>query len=449
MDGVLAGRAAQDPRQQAATMAVLLFSGAGLSSLSLIWLLPPSVNQPLAYLMSGITFVSALGVRLLPWQRWPERAIWVLPVLGLSQVLLAGGVLDDSMEYYGLFLPLAFVFVGWVFSVGGTLRYAALTLAAAVPAIGFGVETRQVTPFFLLGVATSVACGVVVAVGRRTEARTIDAMGQLMEAAILLGGARTEAEVSEVVSRTMRRLVAADTATLELGRTEIASPADPRVLSLQVVSTDGRPSATITASFGKGAAEPDGLSVRMAELLATETGRVLERLQATAALTALSRTDPLTGLGNRLELGTALERMRPGDCVVLCDLDHFKLVNDAIGHAGGDEVLAAFSDELREVVREGDTAVRYGGEEFAIVLTATTADGARAVLARLRHRWAANAAMTTFSSGIAVHGEGVDVAVTVERADRALYQAKADGRNRDVVHETVIEVRSDPSDRLA
>jgi diguanylate cyclase (GGDEF)-like protein len=187
----------------------------------------------------------------------------------------------------------------------------------------------------------------------------------------------------------------------------------------------------------------------MAGLLATETGRVLDRLQATAALTALSRTDPLTGLGNRLELGTALEQMRPGDCVVLCDLDHFKLVNDAIGHAGGDEVLAAFSDELREVVREGDTAVRYGGEEFAIVLTATTADGARAVLARLRHRWAANAAMTTFSSGIAVHGEGVDVAVTVERADRALYQAKADGRNRDVVHETVIEVRSDPSDRLA
>jgi hypothetical protein len=142
--------------------------------------------------MGCVTLVSASRCGLLPWHRWHERAIWVLPPIALLQVLLAGAVLDDSMEYYGLFLPLAFVFVGWVYSVRGTILYAALTMVAGMLAIGFGAETRDVTPFFLLGVAISIACGVVVAVGRRTEARTIDAMGQLMEAAILLGAARTE-----------------------------------------------------------------------------------------------------------------------------------------------------------------------------------------------------------------------------------------------------------------
>ena len=428
----LADRAAHDTRQQAAMLASVLFAGVAGPSLLLIWLLPDVVSHRVAYAGAGVCIIAAIVVPRLPWDRWPSGALAALPALGLLLLLISGGILDDSLEYYGVFSPLIFLFVGWVFSSAGVLRFAAVTLAAFTVTVGLGQETYEVAPYFLLGLGASVACGAVVAYGRRTEARTIDAMGELMAAAGLLGSARSDDEVASIVSGSMRRLVSARDVSL-VTSAACATPPGAGDVAVPVLSAEGERIAAIVAALDDEAAVLDPLSARMAELLAAETGRALDRIRATAQLTALSRTDPLTRLGNRLELAEALHRMRPGDCVVLCDLDHFKTVNETVGHAGGDLALAAFAEALREVVRDTDTAVRYGGEEFLMVLSSTTTEGGLAVLQRLRERWVARQPVTTFSSGVAVHASPSTAQETLERADRALYRAKAAGRVRDVV----------------
>ncbi len=154
----------------------------------------------------------------------------------------------------------------------------------------------------------------------------------------------------------------------------------------------------------------------------------------TSALRGAAHTDVLTGLDNRRALDERLAELGPEDTVVLCDLDHFKLLNDTRGHAAGDEVLAEFGALLRSDLRDGDYAARYGGEEFALVLRRTTPAQAVAALARLRGHWALLRPDVTFSSGIGSVPPGtgrVSAAELLARADEALYAAKAAGRNTD------------------
>ncbi len=116
--------------------------------------------------------------------------------------------------------------------------------------------------------------------------------------------------------------------------------------------------------------------------------------------------------------------------MVLVDLDHFKRVNDDYGHAIGDETLQAFAACMKDVARDADCVARYGGEEFAMVIAEAGVTGAEAVLDRLRQRWTATDPKTTFSAGIAVHEARSSPALTLGRADEALYRAKGDGRDR-------------------
>ena len=158
-------------------------------------------------------------------------------------------------------------------------------------------------------------------------------------------------------------------------------------------------------------------------------------------------TDALTGLNNRRYLDTHLatlvdrsnRRGRPLS-VLITDIDHFKFINDTHGHEGGDDVLRDFARRVRGAVRGADLACRYGGEEFVVVMPDTTADIAAQVAERLREAVAAApfkisatgaAATVTTSVGIATleaDGEGADA--LLRRADKALYQAKNNGRNR-------------------
>ncbi|RTL30464.1 MAG: GGDEF domain-containing protein [Burkholderiales bacterium] len=162
------------------------------------------------------------------------------------------------------------------------------------------------------------------------------------------------------------------------------------------------------------------------------------------ALEALVRTDMLTGLANRREFMTRLEReahrqARSGRplSVVMFDVDHFKRVNDTWGHPAGDEVLARVGEILRSHTREQvDTAARYGGEEFVLLLPETDLSGAQHVAekisARLReHAFIVNGQtfQVTQSVGIAQVVEG-DTGWALKVADRNLYQAKRDGRDR-------------------
>lgn len=149
----------------------------------------------------------------------------------------------------------------------------------------------------------------------------------------------------------------------------------------------------------------------------------------TSELQRMADTDPLTLLQNRRGCDRALVAMEPGDAVVLIDLDHFKAVNDRYGHKGGDEALRRVADAMRSVSRNIDCVSRYGGEEFAMVLVRAGVKGSQDVLRRLQRAWRPNE-VCSFSAGIAVHRTGETAEATLARADGALYEAKANGRNR-------------------
>jgi diguanylate cyclase (GGDEF)-like protein len=140
--------------------------------------------------------------------------------------------------------------------------------------------------------------------------------------------------------------------------------------------------------------------------------------------------DPLTELHNRRALAGVFAGARGGDAIVLIDLDHFKAVNDAHGHARGDKTLVDFAGVLSAAVRDRDLVVRYGGEEFMLYLPETTARQADLVLQRVRERWLTQGPLTTFSAGIAQVRSKDDVSLALADADRCLYLAKDSGRDR-------------------
>jgi diguanylate cyclase (GGDEF)-like protein/PAS domain S-box-containing protein len=170
--------------------------------------------------------------------------------------------------------------------------------------------------------------------------------------------------------------------------------------------------------------------------------------QANAALERLSLVDAVTDLANRRQFDRALadewaRAMRTGSsiAIVLVDVDHFKPYNDRYGHPTGDECLRRIASVLgRTLLRAGDLVSRYGGEEFAVILPLTDADAATAVGERMRKsvealampHGAAPLGVVTISGGVAASRPeaGSDSLDLVARADAALYEAKATGRNR-------------------
>jgi diguanylate cyclase (GGDEF)-like protein len=145
----------------------------------------------------------------------------------------------------------------------------------------------------------------------------------------------------------------------------------------------------------------------------------------------LAHVDTLTRLGNRRDLDLRLAEVVAGDTLVICDLDHFKRLNDTLGHAAGDSALTEFGLVIRATLRKVDYAARYGGEEFALVLRGTSTAQAATLLSRLRLRWAILHPEITFSAGVATCRDGVPVSGTLAEADQAMYAAKTAGRNRD------------------
>ena len=159
----------------------------------------------------------------------------------------------------------------------------------------------------------------------------------------------------------------------------------------------------------------------------------------------LSLTDELTSLPNRRAFMRRLEDevarvQRYGFPLsfILMDLDHFKAVNDELGHAAGDEVLRVYSKNILSIFRHHDMVARYGGEEFAVLLPNTDSDGAVRALNKVRRRanetrWQVNGAVSkvpTFSAGVSLYKPGESANAFIERADKALYRAKHLGRNR-------------------
>jgi diguanylate cyclase (GGDEF)-like protein len=186
------------------------------------------------------------------------------------------------------------------------------------------------------------------------------------------------------------------------------------------------------------------LAVRIGKLRARLQTQRAELAQALERIRALATHDELTGLSNRR---AALERMhgelavrgRPDPLLslALMDIDHFKLVNDAYGHAGGDVVLHRFGECAQAAVRAGDMLARWGGEEFLLVMPATSLDQALAAMERVREALhnasfddVAPGLRVTFSAGVAECAGQGDLDAAIARADAAMYEAKRAGRDR-------------------
>lgn len=167
----------------------------------------------------------------------------------------------------------------------------------------------------------------------------------------------------------------------------------------------------------------------------------LERVRSDALV------DPLTGVANRRGFEAHLSTMVQTPCpkgmqhyLLMLDIDHFKKVNDKHGHVVGDQVLRALGGVLRSEVKEGHSASRYGGEEFAVLMPAFTLDGSTHVAERIRAKTRAIrlrsrttqevVASFTVSAGLSALQPGEDSEALIARADAALYHSKTNGRDR-------------------
>lgn len=177
------------------------------------------------------------------------------------------------------------------------------------------------------------------------------------------------------------------------------------------------------------------------ELADAELAEHLRSEENWAALERLALTDPLTGLSNRRAGERALERevaraRRAGSpfSLALLDLDHFKDVNDVHGHAAGDDVLCEVSRILTSTFRASDLAVRWGGDEFLVLLPDVTQDGAVVFAERARLQVESLAfpgvGRLTMSAGIVEVEPNETPRAAITRADAKLYEAKGEGRNR-------------------
>lgn len=243
------------------------------------------------------------------------------------------------------------------------------------------------------------------------------------------------------VQATLDRQARSDTATLMRYQFDTAQReaenrrllATQRVQAQQLISLQhARRWQQLALSFG-------ALLIALLSWLAIRQIHMARRLRKIAA------TDPLTGVANRRSIEWRGQRLldwaRAEDqpfAVALLDVDHFKLVNDQHGHQAGDAVLVRLAAACRDALRQGDVIGRIGGEEFVLLLPGAGIEPARDVAERLRSAVAtlklddvAPDLAVTVSLGVTVSqvGDG-EFGTLVERADRALYRAKAAGRNR-------------------
>jgi diguanylate cyclase (GGDEF)-like protein len=197
------------------------------------------------------------------------------------------------------------------------------------------------------------------------------------------------------------------------------------------------------APGGRGVSKEDH---RVAELCASELGGPLRMASLVADAQRIASTDGLTALLNRRAFVERIQRLREATeadrfpmSMLLLDLDHFKEVNDTLGHEAGDAVLRSVAAVLSGMARKTDIVVRWGGEEFVIALVRTAEAGARVAAERVRRAIAeashllpdGSARRATASVGLAsAEGSTWELEELINRADRAMYTAKHRGRNR-------------------
>ncbi|UCC82694.1 MAG: sensor domain-containing diguanylate cyclase [Gemmatimonadota bacterium] len=227
----------------------------------------------------------------------------------------------------------------------------------------------------------------------------------------------------------------------------VASMAGSAIIVPMIVDGDAIGALAVEYEAPRGYIERD---LERLKVLALFVGPAFRNAVEFGEVKQLSLTDTLTGLPNRRSTERVLastiavaERTGSPFAVAVADVDHFKRINDRYGHEAGDTVLQAVARVMRETIRPGDHAGRWGGEEYLVVLPATALEDAARAVERLRRNvellqidWEGRPLTVTISAGLTAYPELIrNAAAAVASADAALYKAKRAGRNTVAVAE--------------
>jgi diguanylate cyclase (GGDEF)-like protein len=234
----------------------------------------------------------------------------------------------------------------------------------------------------------------------------------------------------------LRRQLDQRLATLRIQFDSAAKDKENALLTREMEAADRELAA------GKRMARLQAVVIVLAVLLALLAGALAWRHRRDSrTMHELAHTDELTGMSNRRRtLGRASEMLSAPDvqlALMIVDIDHFKTINDELGHLVGDDILRAIAEVLRSVVREPAALGRLGGEEFVILLPGADSASARRLAERVVSevraldvsRWLPGRRVTV-SIGLTLAGPQDTVSVLLRRADEAMYRAKHSGRDR-------------------
>ena len=268
------------------------------------------------------------------------------------------------------------------------------------------------------------------------DERLAPAMREFRRSAVLECGEGIAGRAWRTGTATTSDVLAADTS--ERQRDVVALAGQQGAVALPI--RRGDEVLGVLAFTSERSERPGAETIELLSSLSTQLALFMDRVQRAdeaARFADAALTDALTGLANRRAWDASLpaqvehaDREGAPLCLALLDLDHFKDYNDTHGHQAGDELLRIAAARWRSAVRDEDVLARYGGEEFAVALPGCTLDEAVEIAERLRGRVPGGA---TCSIGVAVAEPGEDPSHALARADRALYAAKAAGRDRVVV----------------
>ncbi len=480
-----------DERKTAGSRAAVLFLAAGLLCILSIFQPATKPSPTIAIGLAAVAIAIAAALHLLPWDRWHSRALLSVVPVAYAFIYSFDSLIGTNPYAYSISFILISIWIGLAQPQYTSLLISPLTVVAYyLPLMGPGHSSDEVSSiWFIVPICVAVGEAVARAVTEFNKSRAeLNTRAKMLS--ILVRGARNmnTLDTDKVLAGSMDSLTelgfdgAAFNLLSEDGQTfrtfiarnlpsDYEQPFHPLTYGITGIVVqeqkpliiDDYPNHAVAVPAIKNAgflvfagvpvwAEDKVIGVLLAgrknkKRISPQDREALERLagQASGALinarkfeeerrtaqhhAESSMRDPLTGLGNRRQIDATLTKLFPNDAVLMIDLDRFKSVNDTDGHAAGDALLAKLGGFLKSQMREGDSAGRYGGEEFLIVLKAI-GDDARPAAERIAQAWRDSKPRTTMSVGVAVHRFGITAEDTVKRADEALYEAKHTGRDR-------------------
>jgi diguanylate cyclase (GGDEF)-like protein len=451
--------------------AVLFGGSAFLAMLDLAARVHPGPNDRWLANVSLFLLAATIVSALCPWERLPLAWRLAPAVLVLGATLVAiykAGLAETPHAAVGLVVLgiLVLTYLGFSLTPGLAIAMSPLVLAVLVVAQQKSPDSLSLAlPLVAVPAATLIAELVSALVDRFLRAtgrdtRRLDRLarlettlrrfrrpGSLKQAADQVAHAATEIFESTRATVVLRD-TKGDLLTVTSGPSNDAIPGtdvaafvsaaiagdEPRMVETDEGSILVLPLPAAEAPAGAvlvyPIADDDPLfTLDLASLFSVQIGIAIEHLYVIDELTRATTRDALTGLGNRRHAEDLLRSLQPGDALVLLDLDGFKQVNDTLGHPAGDQVLLDLTDHLRQSLRDSDTSARLGGDEFLIVARRAHADPL-ALASRVVEGWRGRENNTTISAGVALHVVDASTKDTFAKADRALLDAKADGKDR-------------------